>query len=205
MPTSRPPHPPTTSTQTSYGVLSHSHKHISIAIYPSLSSSAPHSLQEKHFEQSHHPCLNPICQACKFVMFGSQIDLQAHMVEEHGTEMSLRDKKDTRCVNAAFEFTSSSSNVHHGGGPGGDSGDGSGAGASQVTNRWSKNKVTSPTSTTSSSASMRSNTWSSPSPRCSAHVVSQPLSFSPRCQLFQSSSPHPSFPPYLCIVLCTGR
>jgi len=131
MPTSCPPHPPTTSTQTSYGVLSHSHKHISIAIYPSLSSSAPHSPQEKHFEQSHHPCLNPICQACKFVVFGSQIDLQAHMVEEHGAEMSSRDKKDARRVNAAFEFTSSSSNVHHGGGPGGDSGDGSGAGHEQ--------------------------------------------------------------------------
>ncbi|KAF8266463.1 hypothetical protein EI94DRAFT_1733029 [Lactarius quietus] len=53
-------------------------------------------LQEQHFEQAHHPCPNPTCQASKFVVFGSRIDLQAHMVEEHGTEMSTRDKKDAR-------------------------------------------------------------------------------------------------------------
>ncbi|KAI0265756.1 hypothetical protein BGY98DRAFT_1091879 [Russula aff. rugulosa BPL654] len=59
---------------------------------------------ELHFEREHHPCSNPTCQARKFVVFGSQIDLQAHMVEEHGAEMSSRDKKDARRVNAAFEF-----------------------------------------------------------------------------------------------------
>jgi hypothetical protein len=82
--------------------------------------------QEKHFEQSHHPCSNPTCQARKFVVFGSQIDLQAHMVEEHSAEMSSRDKKDARRVDAAFEFqmASSSSNVRRGGGPGGGVGGG---------------------------------------------------------------------------------
>ena len=51
------------------------------------------------------------------------------MVEEHGAEMSSRDKKDARRVNATFEFASSGSNVRRGGGPGGGgSGGGSGAG-----------------------------------------------------------------------------
>ena len=49
------------------------------------------------------------------------------MVEEHGAEMSSRDKKDARRVNAAFEFqdAASSSNRRRGGGP---AGGGSGGG-----------------------------------------------------------------------------
>jgi len=88
------------------------------------------SPQEQHFDQAHHPCPNPVCQASKFVVFGSKIDLQAHMVEEHGAEMSSRDKKDARRVNAAFEFqdASSGSNRRRGGGPGGGGGVGSGGG-----------------------------------------------------------------------------
>lgn len=81
---------------------------------------------EQHFGQAHHPCPNSSCQASKFVVFGSRIDLQAHMVEEHGAEMSTRDKKDARRVEAAFEFqdASSSSNRRRGGGPGGTGGGG---------------------------------------------------------------------------------
>jgi hypothetical protein len=61
-------------------------------------------------------------------VFGSQIDLQAHMVEEHGAEMSSRDKRDARRVNAAFEFQDAPSNTgrRRGGGP--DGGGGSGGG-----------------------------------------------------------------------------
>jgi hypothetical protein len=61
-------------------------------------------------------------------VFGSQIDLQAHMMEEHGAEMSSRDKKDARRVNAAFGFQDapSSSGRRRGGGP--DSGSSSGGG-----------------------------------------------------------------------------
>ena len=83
-------------------------------------------LQEQHFEQAHHPCPNPSCQASKFVVFGSRIDLQAHMVDEHGADMSTRDKKDARRVSAAFEFqdSSSNSNRRRGGGPGGGGGGG---------------------------------------------------------------------------------
>jgi E3 ubiquitin-protein ligase ZNF598 len=48
------------------------------------------------------------------------------MVEEHGAEMSSRDRRDARRVNAAFEFpeVSSNSNRRRGGGPGGGGGGG---------------------------------------------------------------------------------
>jgi hypothetical protein len=63
-------------------------------------------------------------------VFGTRIDLQAHMVEEHGAEMSSRDKKDARRVNAAFEFQDapSSSGRRRGGGPGGGGGGGNSGG-----------------------------------------------------------------------------
>lgn len=59
-------------------------------------------------------------------MFGSQIDLQAHMVEEHGAEMSSRDKKDARRVNAPFEFQDSPSGSGRRRGVGADGGGGGG-------------------------------------------------------------------------------
>ena len=61
-------------------------------------------MQEQHFTQAHFPCHQPICQARKFVVFGSALDLKAHMVEEHGADMSARDKKDARRIQADFEF-----------------------------------------------------------------------------------------------------
>lgn len=53
---------------------------------------------------SHHPCKQPSCLVQKFVVFGTAMDLKAHTVEEHGAEMSSRDKKDARRVEADFEF-----------------------------------------------------------------------------------------------------
>lgn len=38
------------------------------------------------------------------MVFGSAIDLKAHQVEVHGTEMTSRDKKNTQRVEAEFEF-----------------------------------------------------------------------------------------------------
>ena len=43
---------------------------------------------------AHYPCRRAECLARKFVVFGSALDLKAHMVEEHGAEMSARDKRD---------------------------------------------------------------------------------------------------------------
>ncbi|KAI0035050.1 hypothetical protein K488DRAFT_30207, partial [Vararia minispora EC-137] len=59
---------------------------------------------EKHFENAHFPCPNSSCQQRKFVVFGSMLDLKAHMVEEHGAEMTSRQQKDARRVQAGFEF-----------------------------------------------------------------------------------------------------
>ncbi|EIW84684.1 hypothetical protein CONPUDRAFT_47956 [Coniophora puteana RWD-64-598 SS2] len=59
---------------------------------------------EQHFNQAHHPCTNARCQAQKFVVFGSTMDLQAHMVEEHGGEMTARDKREALRIQAEFEF-----------------------------------------------------------------------------------------------------
>ena len=61
---------------------------------------------------AHFPCRRAECLARKFVVFGSAIDLKAHQVEEHGAEMSARDKRDARRVQAEFEFE------EVGGGPG---------------------------------------------------------------------------------------
>ncbi|KAJ1912769.1 hypothetical protein IWQ60_009507 [Tieghemiomyces parasiticus] len=38
---------------------------------------------EKHFRADHYVCLKPDCLAKKFVVFDSEIDLKAHMLEEH--------------------------------------------------------------------------------------------------------------------------
>ncbi|KIY46880.1 hypothetical protein FISHEDRAFT_46411 [Fistulina hepatica ATCC 64428] len=59
---------------------------------------------ERHFNNTHYPCTQSECLARKFVVFNTPLDLQAHMVEEHGTSMSARDKKDARRVEATFEF-----------------------------------------------------------------------------------------------------
>ncbi|KAI8982822.1 hypothetical protein BD414DRAFT_579107 [Trametes punicea] len=59
---------------------------------------------EEHFMHAHFPCRRAECLARKFVVFGSALDLKAHMVEEHGAEMSARDRRDARRVQAEFEF-----------------------------------------------------------------------------------------------------
>jgi E3 ubiquitin-protein ligase ZNF598 len=61
-------------------------------------------IQETHFMRAHHSCKQPYCLAQKFVVFGTVMDLQAHTVEEHGAEMSSRDRKDARRIEAEFEF-----------------------------------------------------------------------------------------------------
>ncbi|KAF8837599.1 hypothetical protein BDN67DRAFT_972749 [Paxillus ammoniavirescens] len=59
---------------------------------------------ELHFAQVHFVCSNATCQAQKFVVFGSALDLKGHQVEVHGADMTSRDKKDARRVQADFEF-----------------------------------------------------------------------------------------------------
>ncbi|GJJ12290.1 hypothetical protein Clacol_006531 [Clathrus columnatus] len=61
---------------------------------------------EQHFNNAHYPCKDSQCQSQKFVVFGSMIDLKAHMVEQHGSEMSAKDKKDLRRLDTVFEYES---------------------------------------------------------------------------------------------------
>ncbi|KAG5642923.1 hypothetical protein DXG03_001874 [Asterophora parasitica] len=59
---------------------------------------------ENHFNRAHHPCTQSQCLVRKFVVFNTPLDLQAHMVDEHGSDMSSRDKKHALRVQAEFEF-----------------------------------------------------------------------------------------------------
>ncbi|EPQ57800.1 hypothetical protein GLOTRDRAFT_114435 [Gloeophyllum trabeum ATCC 11539] len=71
---------------------------------------------EQHFTNAHFPCPNAQCQARKFVVFGSALDLKAHMVEEHGADMSARDKRDALRVQADFAFDAGGGSGGGGGG-----------------------------------------------------------------------------------------
>ncbi|KAF9058490.1 hypothetical protein BDP27DRAFT_1343518 [Rhodocollybia butyracea] len=83
------------------------------ASYPAL---------ETHFSTAHHACSHPECLQRKFVVFSSALDLQAHMVDEHGASRKV----------VGLDFASSSANQggrnqnqhqsqnsHRGGGGGG--------------------------------------------------------------------------------------
>ncbi|PCH37814.1 hypothetical protein WOLCODRAFT_135863 [Wolfiporia cocos MD-104 SS10] len=69
---------------------------------------------EQHFMHAHFPCRQPACLARKFVVFGSVMDLKAHMVEEHGADMTARDKKLAMRIQAEFEFEETSANGRRG-------------------------------------------------------------------------------------------
>ncbi|KAF9447580.1 hypothetical protein P691DRAFT_820683 [Macrolepiota fuliginosa MF-IS2] len=72
---------------------------------------------ERHFNTIHHPCTQSECRERKFVVFNTPLDLQAHMVEEHGASMSTKDKKDARKVTAGFQFEEVGGRpARHGGG-----------------------------------------------------------------------------------------
>ncbi|KAJ7706693.1 hypothetical protein B0H17DRAFT_972658 [Mycena rosella] len=55
---------------------------------------------ETHFSAAHHPCPHAPCPARKFVVFGSALDLQAHVVEAHAGEMGKGGRRDARRVEA---------------------------------------------------------------------------------------------------------
>ncbi|KAJ3727590.1 hypothetical protein C8R42DRAFT_717035 [Lentinula raphanica] len=44
---------------------------------------------EYHFSSAHFACSHSVCMQRKFVVFGSALDLQAHMVEEHGASRKV--------------------------------------------------------------------------------------------------------------------
>lgn len=60
---------------------------------------------ERHFAKDHLPCLDPECQAEKFVVFGSEMDLKAHQLSRHAGDLSKDVRRDARVVDmAAFDY-----------------------------------------------------------------------------------------------------
>lgn len=49
---------------------------------------------EKHFVSDHYPCPDPTCIEKKFVVFGSELDLRGHQVEEHGAHLTNKERRD---------------------------------------------------------------------------------------------------------------
>ncbi|KAF5330528.1 hypothetical protein D9619_005186 [Psilocybe cf. subviscida] len=74
---------------------------------------------ERHFNTDHYPCTQPDCLAQKFVVFNTPLDLKAHMVESHGGDMTARDKREARRIQAEFAFEEVGQGGRHGHGRGG--------------------------------------------------------------------------------------
>ncbi|WVR09437.1 hypothetical protein IAU60_006504 [Kwoniella sp. DSM 27419] len=72
-----------------------------------------YEMLEGHFNQDHFPCNKPVCLEKKFVVFGTDMDLKAHMIAEHSESMSARDKASARQV--AVDFHSEQSARRSGG------------------------------------------------------------------------------------------
>ncbi|EOQ99534.1 LIM domain and RING finger protein [Wallemia ichthyophaga EXF-994] len=49
---------------------------------------------EKHFVSDHYPCPDATCVDKKFVVFGSELDLRGHQVEEHGAHLTNKERRD---------------------------------------------------------------------------------------------------------------
>jgi len=74
--------------------------------------------------KAHHPCKQRACLDQKFVVFNTEMDLKAHMVEVHGTAMSSRDRRDARRVETGFEHEDRGGHRRGRGGGGGNRGRG---------------------------------------------------------------------------------
>ncbi|MCJ1356509.1 MAG: hypothetical protein MMC33_006504 [Icmadophila ericetorum] len=60
---------------------------------------------QQHFRDDHFPCLDPKCSEEKFVVFGSELDLQHHHLEKHGGTLSKDERRNARQVNiSTFDY-----------------------------------------------------------------------------------------------------
>lgn len=60
---------------------------------------------EEHFRQDHHLCSDRECLEKKFVVFGSEMDLKAHQLSEHGNTLSKDVRRDARLVDiSGFDY-----------------------------------------------------------------------------------------------------
>ncbi|KAI0964841.1 hypothetical protein F4678DRAFT_454709 [Xylaria arbuscula] len=53
---------------------------------------------EEHFKKDHYICLDRECLEKKFVVFGSELDLKAHQLSEHGGTLSKDVRREARLV-----------------------------------------------------------------------------------------------------------
>ena len=58
----------------------------------------------KHFQSEHFPCGAPECLEQKFVVFESEIDLKAHIMEVHMGRASKAELRDMRRVEVNFQY-----------------------------------------------------------------------------------------------------
>ncbi|KAI1134041.1 hypothetical protein F5Y05DRAFT_399881 [Hypoxylon sp. FL0543] len=60
---------------------------------------------EEHFKKDHFLCLDRECLEKKFVVFGSEMDLKAHQLSEHGNSLSKDVRRDARLVDiSSFDY-----------------------------------------------------------------------------------------------------
>ncbi|KAJ2900151.1 hypothetical protein MKZ38_002565 [Zalerion maritima] len=63
---------------------------------------------EQHFRKDHFLCMDRECLEKKFVVFASQMDLNAHQLEEHGNTLSKDVRRDARVVDMSnFDYRQS--------------------------------------------------------------------------------------------------
>lgn len=75
---------------------------------------------EKHFSKDHYLCLDRECMEKKFVVFGSEMDLKAHQLTEHGNSLSKDVRRDVQVVSMAdFNYRPSQAQSGRNGGGGG--------------------------------------------------------------------------------------
>ncbi|KAI1412464.1 hypothetical protein F5Y13DRAFT_43223 [Hypoxylon sp. FL1857] len=72
---------------------------------------------EEHFKKDHFLCLDRECLEKKFVVFGSEIDLKAHQLSEHGNSLSKDVRRDARLVDiSSFDYRQPYQQPRRGGG-----------------------------------------------------------------------------------------
>jgi hypothetical protein len=69
---------------------------------------------ETHFQSEHYLCLSPQCLEERFVVFDTEIDLQAHQLEKHGA--AATGGKASRMLETNFTYASTSRDPRAGGG-----------------------------------------------------------------------------------------
>ncbi|KAI1428096.1 hypothetical protein F5Y12DRAFT_733617 [Xylaria sp. FL1777] len=74
---------------------------------------------EDHFKKDHYLCLDRECLEKKFVVFGSEMDLKAHQLGEHGNSLSKDVRREARLVDlSGFDVRERYQQQRRGGGPG---------------------------------------------------------------------------------------